>query len=144
MIYKKVHLSVIPAFLSQMLGGNVMKKRVLSLLLAFCVVLAVMPAVAIEADAATSTINGKVVDITGNAVPAKVSVYAQSNGTTPLATTTANENTGEFTVSRSGGFDEGTYMVKAEYSIYLTTTTSITILSGDGFTIATPDRLCNS
>lgn len=115
-----------------------MKKRIMSALLAVCLILTVIPNLALEAKAATPTIQGKVVDTMGRPVPASISVSAQGNTSSPLATTTASETTGQFTLSRSGGFTDGTYVIKVEYSICVTTTTTISLSSSDGFIIAAP------
>lgn len=114
-----------------------MKQRILSLLLAICMLTAVVPTTAIEAQAATPTIQGKIIDTMNRPVPATVSLYRDGESS-PLATTSANESTGEFVLSRSGGFEDGTYTIKAEYPICVTTTMTISLSSGDGFVIATP------
>ena len=114
-----------------------MKQRIISLLLVVCILVAIVPTTAIEAQAATPTIQGKTIDTMGRPVPAMVSAYLDGESS-PLATTIANESTGEFVLSRSGGFEDGNYTIKAEYPICVPTTIAIPLSSSDGFIVAAP------
>lgn len=114
-----------------------MRKRLLSSLLALCMVLSLLPmSVFADYTVTSGTIQGEVVSTTDQTpIAATVTLYKRSDTDTALETVTADPD-GVFTIPLGTWFTAGDYTLVFSHSLYLSRSMDITVSSNDGLAIS--------